>query len=140
MPLSSKSLDMGILVLATYRAAKSEDLNELTAIMSTLRNRALRWGQTYLQIAEKAEVNQGYPAANCPALITPGTGLLAIVESVYDLSAPDFTSNLNFKEGALYFGRPTDEQGTGSWFELNILKEKDAHKLIGTFGTMQFYT
>ena len=149
--MQPSTYECGIFVLSVYRAAKSDNIDELLAIASTLRNRVAKFGKTYSEICETAEINQGYPSINNPVLITPGTGLLAQIEEIYRNIAPDYTSSANNIEGALYFGRVQDEQPLpefingelvtlpGSWFYENILKKQDEHPLIGTWGSQSFY-
>ena len=137
--MQSSIYETALLALASWRAAKSENVDEMLAIACVIRNQVLRSGLTYSEVISTMPLNQGYPPPNHPALIMPGTGLLAQIEDVYTNKMPDLTSNLQFKEGASYFGRVTDEQGTGSWFEVNILQQQQFHPLIGQFGTQQFF-
>ena len=42
------------------------------------------------------------------------------------------------RERARYFGLARNV-GDNSWFDVEVLKRQDAHQLIGTFGSQQFY-
>ena len=149
--MQPSTYECGIFVLAVYRAAKSDNIDELLAVASTLRNRVAKFGKTYSEICETAEINQGYPSINNPVLITPGTGLLAEIEDIYRNIAPDYTSSANNIEGALYFGRAVEENpGTieengvivklpGSWLYENVIQKPDKFQLLGTWGSQQFW-
>ena len=150
--MQPSTYECGIFVLSVYRAAKSDNIDELLAIASTLRNRVAKFGKTYSEICETSEINQGYPSINNPVLITPGTGLLAQIEEIYRNIAPDYTSSANNIEGALYFGRVQDEQPEsyedtegllrfkeGSWFYENVIQKPEKFQLLGTWGSQSFY-
>lgn len=144
--------EQALLVLATWRAAKSDNIDELTSIMCTFRNRVMKFDKTYSEILSEAEINRGYPPNNHPLLIMPGSGLLSIVEDVYTNKMPDYTSSANNIEGALYFGRVQDEQPEsyedaegllrfkeGSWFYENVIQKPEKFQLLGTWGSQSFY-
>src|ERR1700678_3791381 len=150
--MQPSTYECGIFVLAVYRAAKSDNIDELLAIASTLRNRVAKFGKTYSEICETAEINQGYPSINNPVLITPGTGLLAQIEEIYRNIAPDYTSSANNIEGALYFGRAVEEiplttydendieiRPMSSWLYENVIRKPDKFQLLGTWGSQQFW-
>ena len=131
--------ECSLLALRSYQAAKSDSVDELLAVACTFRNRVHRYGKTYSQILEAAELNRGWPDVRHPAMIDPQNGLLAAVEAIYRNEMPDMTSNHLFREGATFFGRVVEHQGTGDWFETTILQNPTEHGLIGTFGVQQFF-
>jgi hypothetical protein len=137
--MTPAQFDQALLVLRSWQAAKSDNIDELLAVMCTLRNRVLAYGKTYIQVCEAAEINRLYPDIRHPHLIHPTNGILAAVEGIYKNETPDLTSNHLHKNGALYFARVVEHQGTGDDFEERIIKQYEAHPLIGTFGTQQFF-
>jgi hypothetical protein len=134
-----KAYEKALLALRAYQAAKSDDVMEILCVACTFRNRVMRYGKTYSQVLEQAEVNRGWPYPTNPVMIDPANGVLAQIDDIYDGTMPDLTSNHLKKEGAMYFGRVQDHQGTGDWFEENILKHPEEHGLIGCFGVQNFY-
>lgn len=131
--------ETALLALRSWQAAKSDDVTEILAIACVFRNRVMRYGKTYTQVLEEAEVNRGWPDIMNPALINPQNGILAQIEDIYKNVTPDLTSNHLMKNGALYFGRVVDHQGTGDDFETKVLNHQGEHRLIGTFGVQQFF-
>ena len=137
--MTSTQFDCAILCLRAWQAAKSDNIDELLAVACTLRNRVHTWSKTYLQVCEEAVVNRPYPNLRHAAMIHPTSGLLAAIEGIYKNETPDMTSNHLRPHGALYFGRAVDHHNTGDWFDVHILKDPEAHGLIGSFGVQQFY-
>jgi hypothetical protein len=137
--MQPKQFEKALLALRTWQAAKSDNMDELQAIACTFRNRVLKFGKTYSQVLEVAEVNRDWPDIKHPLLIEPTNGLLAFVEGVYDNVQPDFTANHLHKNGALYFGHAFSHQDKGDWFDNTVLDNPNEHPLIGTWGTQQFY-
>lgn len=137
--MTPASYEMALLALQSYRAAKSDDLLEILAIACVFRNRVHKTGRSYTQILEEAEVSRPWPAINHPLLITPYSGILSQVEGIYKGDTPDLTANHLKKNGALYFGRVQEHQGTGDFFEETVLKNQQEHGLIGQFGVQHFY-
>lgn len=131
--------EAALLALRSYQAAKSDNADELLCIACVFRNRVMKYGKTYSQILEAAELNRGWPDVRHPALIDPQNGLLSQVEAIYRNETPDMTSNHLFRDGALWFGRAQDHQNTGDLFERTILQDPYNHPLIGQFGSQQFY-
>ena len=137
--MTSPTYEMSLLVLRTYQAALSDNMDELCAVACTFRNRVQRYGKTYTQILEDAIINRPWPSTQNPALIDPQTGLLSQVEDIYRNVTPDYTANHLHKNGAMYFCDIMQHQGTGDWIEENILKHPEEHCLIGKFGVQHFY-
>jgi hypothetical protein len=137
--MTPKMYECGLLALSAWRASKSDNIDEILAIASVLRNRVIAYNKTYSQVCEAAIVNRSWPDIRHPALIHPASGILAAVDGIYDNSVPDYTSNHLHKNGALHFARVVEHQGTGDDFEERIIKQYEAHPLIGTFGTQQFF-
>jgi len=138
--LTPAQFEQALLAQTAWRAAKSDNIDEILAIAHVLRNRVHRYGKTYSAVCEECIVNRPeWPAINHPLLINPNNGVLAAMEGIYKNESPDMTSNHLRKNGALYFGRAVDHFGTGDWFEEEILKKPEEHGLIGSFGTQQFY-
>jgi hypothetical protein len=137
--VTSRDYEMALLALRSWQASKSDSLDEVLAIACVFRNRVLKWGKTYTQVLEEAEVNRGWPDIRHPAMIDPNNGLLAAVEGIYKNETPDLTSNHLHKNGCLWFMRAVDHHGTGDWMDENILKNQAEHGLVGTWGIQQFY-
>jgi hypothetical protein len=137
--MTPSTYETALLALASWQAAKSDNIDEILAIACVFRNRVLKYGKSYSQILEEAEVNQGWPDIRHPVLINPVSGLLAQIDGIYRNETADLTSNHLHKNGALYFGRVVDHQGTGDDFELSVLQNQEEHPLIGTWGQQQFY-
>lgn len=137
--MTPKSYECALLALKSYQAAKSDDVMELLCIASVFRNRVFRYGKTYSQVLEQAEINRGWPLIQNPVLTDPQNGFFVKIEEIYSGNAPDYTANHNFKDGALWFCRVMDHQNTGDWMETEILMKPEEHSLIGTFGVQQFF-
>jgi|SRR5579859_595062 len=131
--------ETALLALRSWQAAKSDNIDEIMAIACVFRNRVMKYGKTYTQILEEAEVNREWPDIRHPALINPVNGILSQIDGVYRNETPDLTSNHLHKNGAMYFGRVVEHQGTGDEFEQNVLQNQEEHQLIGTFGVQQFF-
>jgi hypothetical protein len=134
-----KAYEKALLALRAYQAAKSDDITEVLCIACVFRNRVLKYGKTYTQVLENAEINRGWPHPMNFVMADPSHGVLAEIDGIYDNLTPDLTSNHLHKDGALHFGRVQDHQNTGDWFEENILKNPQEHALIGAFGVQNFY-
>ena len=137
--MTSKTYETALLALRSYQAAKSDDVLEILCVASVFRNRVFRYGKTYSQVLEDAEISRGWPSIQNPILTNPNEGLLNKIEEIYGGNAPDYTSNHLHKNGALWFGDIMEHQGTKDWFEENILMKPEEHCLIGKFGSQWFY-
>lgn len=137
--MGPKEYETALLALRSWQAAKSDNIDEIMAIACTFRNRVMRYGKTYTQILENAEVNREWPDIRHPVLINPNNGILSQIDGIYRNDTPDLTSNHLHKNGAMYFGRVVDHQGSGDEFETKVLMNQEEHGLIGTFGVQQFY-
>src|SRR5208282_273658 len=149
--MQASEYERGLLVLASWRLARSNDVNELLAVCSTIRNWVINRGlvhiglhhfRTYSEAIENFLTIyplRAMPPIDAPALIDPREGLLAVVDGVYDCSRADITASHAYPGGARYFGKAS-EAGSKSWFDLEVLQNQGAHSLIGTFGSQQFYT
>lgn len=137
--MTPATYETALLALRSWQSAKSDNIDEIMAIACTFRNRVIRYGKSYTQVLEEAEINQSWPDIRHPALINPQNGILVQIEDVYKNITPDLTSNHLHKNGAIYFGRVVDHQGTGDEFETKVLQHQDEHPLIGTFGVQQFF-
>lgn len=131
--------EQALLALGAWQASKSDNIDEIMAIACVIRNRVIAYNKTYSGVVEALVKNRPYPDIRHPHLIHPTNGLLAAVEGIYRNESPDLTSNHLHKNGALYFGRVVDHQGTGDDFEERVIKQYEAHPLIGTWGTQQFF-
>jgi hypothetical protein len=137
--MTPKAFEKSLLALRVWQAAKSDNIDELLAIASVFRNRVLRYGKTYSQVLEAAEVNRPWPDIKHAVLIDPQNGLLQAVEDIYDNIAPDYTANHLQQNGALHFCQPFEHQGKGTWIDKNILDNPNEHVLIGQWGSQCFY-
>lgn len=150
--MTQAEYEKGLIVMATWRLACNNDVNELVAIACVLRNWVVpRWGSTTEPMVSKpthasysdavAEFLSIYPTREFPrvneaALVDPVEGMLLKVDSLYDYSLVDLTSSRSHPAGARYFGRASK---AGDWFKRTVLERQDVHPLIGTFGSQQFY-
>jgi hypothetical protein len=137
--MNAAQYEQSLLALAAWRAAMSDNLDEIIAIACVIRNQVLRYGKSYSSVCENFVVNRGWPDIRHPLLLDPYKGVLSQVESIYKNEMPDMTSNHLHKEGALFFARVVDHQGKGTDFEERILKQYEAHPLIGSWGVQQFF-
>ena len=124
--------DKSLLVLAAWRLASSNDVNESTAIMCVLRNAVVRRGfKSYGDAVEhytSTHPLRKHPRGNEPQLIDPETGLLSQVDGIYNCSVPDITSSTSSPFGASEFCNARIDPGFAT-----------GKKLIGNFGSMSFY-
>ena len=143
--MTQADYEKGLLVAATFRLAKSDDVNELLAISCVLRNLVVpRYGQVAeypsytdaLTAVLEAYELRPLPRHDNPALIDPDEGLLGKIDSVYDNSLPDVTSSRTHPGGARYFGSASRP---GGWFHSQVISRQDIHPLIGSWGAQQFY-
>lgn len=141
-----------MVVMASWRLALNNDVNELIAIACTIRNWVVpRFGAATEPMIEKAyhpsyssavaEFLQVYPAREFPqinegALVDPVEGMLLKIDEIYDCRLIDITSSRAFPAGARYFGRAANPT---EWFKRVVLDRQNIHKLIGTFGSQQFF-
>ena len=137
--MNAAQYEQALLALTAWRAAKSDNLDEIIAIACVIRNNVLRFGKSYSSVCENFIINRDWPDIRHPLLLDPYRGVLSQVESIYKNEMPDMTSNHNHKDGALYFCRIMDHQGKGTDFEERILKQHLAHPLIGHWGTQAFF-
>lgn len=144
--MTGADYEKGLIIAATFRLAKSDDVNELLAIACVIRNLVVpRLGQTpeYPSYTDAVgELLSVYdlrplPRHDCPALVDPEDGLLVKIDSVYDNSLPDITSSRTHPQGARFFCMT---RYPASWFKAAILDHQDQHILIGTFGAQQFFS
>lgn len=149
--MQSSEYEKGLLVQASWRLSRSNDINELVAVACVIRNwvvpklyqgvlrqplvSALYHGTFTEAIKELYSAYPLRPLPNVdePVLIDPSEGLLLAVDGVYDCSTPDATSSKAFPGGARYFARA----GTPEWMKEII--GRGEHPLIGNFGSSQFY-
>lgn len=144
--MTQADYEKGLLVMAAFKLAKSDDVNELLAIACTIRNwvvpRMNRGQETYRTYSEAvanfltAYPSRPLPDVFSPALIDPTDGLLARIDSVYDNSLVDITSSRSNPGGARYFG---SARNPDPWFEKEIIQRQELHPLIGTWGAQSFY-
>ena len=138
--------------MAAWQLARSNDINELCAIMNVVRNWVVpRYGAKTEPMREKVYhvsytdavkeflsiyPTRELPTVNEPMLVDPVEGLFMKVDAVYDCTLVDLTSSRAFPQGARYFGRVT--QAT-DWFQQTVLSRQDVHPLVGNFGAQSFY-
>lgn len=143
--MTAADYEKALIVQATFRLAKSDDVNELLAIACVIRNLVVpRLGQvpeypSYTAAIEEmlnAYELRPFPRHDNPALVDPDDGLLVKVDGVYDNSMPDFTSSRSHPGGARFF---CSARRPAAWFQSSILDRPDVHALIGSFGSQQFY-
>jgi hypothetical protein len=150
--MQQQEFEKANLVNAAWQLARSNDVNELCAIMSVVRNWVVpRYGVKVEPMREKIYhasytdavkeflsiyPTRELPAVNDPMLVDPVEGLLIKVDAVYDCSLVDLTSSRAFPGGARYFGRVTQ---ASEWFQHTVLNRQDVHPLIGNFGSQSFY-
>src|SRR5580692_5172281 len=140
--MTPSTYECALLAHTSYRAALSDDPLEIMCVACVFRNRVLRYGKTYSEILENAnicEVVRDWPDIRNPILINPTTGILAQIEGVYRNETPDLTANHLRKNGALWFMRPFDHQDKDDFLDRTILDNPNEHPLIGVFGSLSFY-
>lgn len=136
--------EAALLALASYRLAKSDNVDESIAIACVIRNHVIRTGivgLTYTQVIQdfyKLRPTREWPSIANMTLTHPANGILSQIDGVYGNKTPDVTANAQNVRGAMYFARVVDEDKDG-WFTEEILKRQDIHPLVGTFGAQQFY-
>lgn len=143
--MTSADYEKGLLVSATFRLAKSDDVNELLAIACVIRNLVvprLGLAPEYASYTDAiGEMLNAYelrplPRHDNPALVDPEDGLLVKIDSVYDNSLPDITSSCAHVGGARFFGTA---RRPAAWFQAAIIDRPAEHPLIGTWGAQQFH-
>ena len=142
--MTPQDYEKAMLVTATWRLARSNDPNELAAIICTIRNHIFpRPGQiqTYKSFSEACEdLLRVYPVRESPkmdesALVSYPDGLLAIVDDVYSCRYPDLTATTT-TPGARYFGRASEVAADPTHWLYPIVTGRQP---IGTFGSQQFF-
>lgn len=150
--MTQPEYEKALLVMASWRLALNNDVNELMAIACVIRNWVIpRYGAMVEPMLSKAyhlsysdaiaEFLRVYPTREFPkinegALVDPQEGMLLKVDEIYDCKLVDLTSSRSFPVGARYFGRVVNAT---DWFRTTVLARQDVHPLIGTFGSQQFY-
>ncbi|MHB8503429.1 MAG: hypothetical protein ACYDHE_21105 [Candidatus Acidiferrales bacterium] len=150
--MQQQEYEKGVIVAAAWQLGRSNDVNELVAIMCVIRNWVIpRYGATAEPMLSKAyhpsysDVAADFlsiypvrplPAINEPVLVDPVEGLLLKVDGIYDCSLVDLTSSKAYPAGARYFGRVTQ---ASEWFQQTVLQRQNVHPLIGNFGSQSFY-
>lgn len=142
--MTPQDYEKSLLVTATWRLARSNDPNELIAIMATIRNHIFpRPGQiqTYQSFSEACEdMLRVYPVREAPALtesalVSYPDGLLAIVDDIYSCKYPDLTAT-STTPGARYFCRASEIVADPSHWLYSIVAGRQP---LGTFGSQQFF-
>lgn len=139
--MSPQIFESAFLAQVSYRLALSDSVDEMVAIASTIRNWVVpkpgKIAQYKSFSAACKDFLRTYPARDFPdltenALLAP-TGLLSKIEAVYDCSLPDITATQT-TPGALYFARSASLDPS-DWRTQIVA----THRLLGTFGAVQFY-
>lgn len=131
--MKQEDFEKGLLASAAWQLAASNNVSELLAIACVIRNYVMRlgcrsYGDAINRVyAIRAGKFRPLPTGNEPHLVDPAEGLLVQVDSIYDNSAPDVTSSLANPNGATLFIDPRNETAPVG------------RRLIGNFGSMQFY-
>jgi hypothetical protein len=148
--VTQSDYEKGLLVMASWQLASSNNVNELLAIMCTIRNWVVpKYGFIGRPMVEKvyypsySEAIEEFlaiypvremPRVNEPALVDEVEGMLLKVDGIYDCTHLDVTSSRQAPYGARYFGRPGNK-----FFESEVLQHQDVHPLIGSFGGSSFH-
>jgi hypothetical protein len=131
-----------------WRLAHSSDTNELVAVANVVRNYVVpRLGQVavYSSFTEACfEFMKVYPLRELPFLTDPAfvsqpEGLLCQITDIYTCAAKDITATHDHPNGARYFARVA-HLDPNDWFQLEIVNKQGQHPLLGTFGSMQFFS
>ena len=144
--------EKALLVAASWQLALTNDINELLAVASVIRNWVVPKFQARVYPMREKTYHASYtdaireflelypvrplPNVNESVLVDPVEGLLLKVDQVYDCSLIDLTSSRAAPFGARYFGR---SRNPSEFFAKEVLQRQDLHPLIGTFGSMQFH-
>lgn len=143
--MTPENYEKAMLANAAYRLAYMDDLMEMTAICCVIRNHVLpRLGMAkYKSFTDAIEdffclyPTRTNPPINSP-LLAGKTGLLSIIDSIYDCTYADVTASHNNVLGARYFARvqslPPDD-----WRYAEVVSRPGLHPLIGSFGSQAFY-
>jgi hypothetical protein len=135
--------EASLLVEASFRLSKSDDIDEILAVGCVIRNWIERDNvyRTYPEAIShfmSAYETRALPDSSCPALVDPSQGMLQKIEDVYFNRHPDITSAHDHPGGARYFARAASEP-EGSWLRTEIIQHPEKHPLLGTWGAQQFY-
>jgi hypothetical protein len=131
-----------------WRLANSSDANELTAVAATIRNHVLpKLGQvaTYESYTEAClgfldtHPLRPYPSMQDEAFISRPYGLLYNIGQIYSGEMADITATHDHPSGARFFARVTS-LGADDWRKLQIVDKPAIHCLLGTWGSMQFWS
>ena len=140
--MSPLDYELAFYAMTTWQLARSSNLDELTAVASTIRNHVIpRLGQVtaYKSFYEACiDFLKIYPSRALPSLSDPAfvskDGLLFHIGRIYTCKDPDVTATHDHPNGAKYFANEPDE-----WFRTEIIGKPELHPLLGQWGSMQFY-
>lgn len=143
--MTPDTYEKALLANAAYRLAFMDNVDELIAICCVIRNHMNpRFGPSqYKSYSEALEdffciyPLRPNPAINNPVLVSK-TGILGVIESIYDGRYTDITASRNNPLGAKYFAR-VQSLSQDDWRFRDIVSHPEAHPLIGTFGSQCFY-
>lgn len=140
--------EIAVYAQTVWRLAHSSDTNELISVALVLRNHVVpRIGQvaTYGSFEEacreftKVYPTRDFPSLTDPAFVSQPEGLLCQITDIYTCTAKDITATHDHPNGAKYFARVAN-LNPNDWFSLEIVQKQGQHPLIGTFGSMQFFS
>lgn len=142
--MNPRDYEIAVYAQSVWQLANSSDGHEITAVACALRNNVVaRLGQTapYASFLEACEDSlKAYPVRPRPQLTDRAfIELLRWIEECYNCEMVDITASLDNPNGARYFARVT-QIPEDHWFRLEILDKQAIHPLIGTFGSMQFFS
>ena len=146
--MSPTDYEISFFAQTVFRVSRSSDTQEMAAVAHTIRNHVIpRIGQvaTYpsFEIAcadfLKVYPTREFPSLTDPAFVSFPDGLLSNISDIYNCVSPDITSSHDHPAGAKYFNRVHSLE-PNDWFVLEIVQKPGVHPLLGTWGSMQFFS
>lgn len=146
--MSPREYEIAFFAQVTWMVSRSSDTNETTAVACTIRNHVVpRIGQvaTYPSFSAACEdflrvyPIRPRPSLEDPAFVSHPDGLLANIKEIYNCAYADVTATHDHPSGARYFARVTTLE-PNDWFQLEIVNKQALHPLLGTWGSLQFFS
>jgi hypothetical protein len=122
--------------LAVREGAHHGGLNNMVAVAMVMRNRAAAgwYGGEWAQILDRAPDRAGTLYPHYPVNLRDGSvrQLLQRIDDIYDGS-----EEFDLSAGALFYCEL--HRVDGKWFQQNILKNREEHKMVATVGPVSFF-
>ena len=139
--MTPQQFEAAFLAQTAFRLALSDNVDELIAVASVIRNWVIpkpgRIAQYHSYPQACIDFLKTYPVRDFPnmtedCLVSPN-GLLSVIDSIWDCAYPDLTATQT-TPGAMYFGRSAaiDE----SDWRFGLIRSRP---VLATFGAQQFW-